>query len=60
MNADGAITVTDVMACCKVLARKSAGRQPSRDEVLRGDLTGEGGVTITDVMAICKLLAAKA
>ena len=60
LNADGAITVTDVMACCKVLARKSAGRQPSRDEVLRGDLTGEGGVTITDVMAICKLLAAKA
>ena len=59
VNGDGDVDISDVMALCKVLARKSAGQDPTRDEIARGDLTGEGDVTITDVMALCKILAKK-
>ena len=59
MNGDGSLTITDVMAACKVLARKAAGKAPSDMEIHRGDLTGEGEVTITDVMETCKKLAQK-
>ena len=48
------------MACCKVLARKSADIEPSDKEKLVGDVTGDGKVNVTDVMAICKILASKA
>ena len=60
VNQDGGITITDVMGACKILARKSAGQEPSPEEILYGDVNGDGYVTITDVMAICKLLAQKA
>ena len=57
LNGDGKVNITDVMACCKVLARKSANQDPTEDEIARGDMNGDGFVTITDVMAICKALA---
>ena len=60
LSGDGDVNVTDVMACCKVLARKAVDIEPEEDEILRGDLNGDGMVDITDVMALCKLLAAKA
>ena len=59
VNGDGKITVTDVMAECRILARKSVGIAPSPEEVERGDLTGEGNITVTDVMGICKIIADK-
>ena len=57
LTGDGSVNISDVMAACKILARKSAGVPPEPDEVKRGDLTGEGDVTITDVMQICKIIA---
>lgn len=57
MNGDGNVDITDVMAACKVLARKTAGIPPTAEELARGDLDGLDGVTISDVMAICKILA---
>ena len=60
MTGSGYINITDVMECCKVLARKALHQTPTAEESLRGDLTGEGDVTITDVMAICKILASRA
>ena len=59
LTGDGKVNISDVMAACKVLARKSAGVEPTPEEIERGDLTGEGKITITDVMAICKILAQK-
>ena len=60
LTGDGKVNISDVMAACKVLARKSAGQAPTPEEVERGDVTGEGEITITDVMAICKIIAQKA
>ena len=57
MDADGRVTIADVMEACKVLARKSAEQEPSAEERERGDLDGDGDVTIADVMEICKILA---
>ena len=57
MNGDGSVDITDVMAACRVLARKTAGIPPTAEELARGDLDGLDGVTISDVMAICKILA---
>ena len=48
------------MEACKVLARKSAGKEPMEDEMLRGNLDGDNAFTINDVMEICKILARKA
>ena len=60
LTGDGNVNISDVMAACKVLARKSADQQPTPDEVLRGDVNGDTYVTITDIMAICKILAERA
>ena len=60
LTGDGSVNISDVMAACKVLARKSAHIDPTPAEILAGDLTGEGAVTITDIMAICKVLASRA
>ncbi|MCI8361179.1 MAG: hypothetical protein HFE86_07580 [Clostridiales bacterium] len=60
MDQSGNVTIQDVMEACKVLARQSAGKAPTADEMLRGDLDGDGKFTISDVMEICKILARKA
>ena len=57
MDGSGSVDIQDVMAACKVLARKAAGTNPSPDELLRGDMDGDKDVNIQDVMAICKVLA---
>lgn len=60
LNKDGKVTITDVMEACKVLARKSAGRKPTAEEIKLGDLNNDKDVDITDVMEICKILARNA
>ncbi|MCI8359899.1 MAG: glycoside hydrolase family 92 protein, partial [Clostridiales bacterium] len=60
MDGNGEVTIQDVMEACKVLARQSAGKAPTEDEMARGDLNGDNAITITDVMEICKILARKA
>ncbi len=60
MDGNGEVTIQDVMEACKVLARQSAGKAPTEDEMKRGNLDGDDKFTITDVMEICKILARKA
>ena len=60
LNRDGRVNVSDVMAACKILARKSGGILPSDSEIRLGDLTGDKDVDISDVMRICKILANQA
>ena len=60
MNGDGKVTIEDVMEACKVLARKTAGKEPAEEEMQRGNLDGDNAFTITDVMEICKILARRA
>ncbi len=48
------------MEACKVLARQSAGKAPTEEEMTRGDLDGDKRFTISDVMEICKILARQA
>ena len=60
MDKDGVVTIQDVMEACKVLARKSAGKEPTAEEMQRGNLDGDDAFTINDVMEICKILARKA
>lgn len=60
MNGDGKVTIEDVMEACKVLARRSAGKEPTADEMARGNLDGDKSFTINDVMEICKILARRA
>ena len=60
LDKDGVVTIQDVMEACKILARRSAGTNPTEDEIARGDLDGVDGITISDVMEICKILARKA
>ncbi|HIZ83569.1 MAG TPA: hypothetical protein H9668_03990 [Firmicutes bacterium] len=57
LDADNDIDIQDVMAACKVIARKSAGIPAAPEEIRRGDLTGDKRVDILDVMSICKILA---
>lgn len=57
LDKDGTLTIKDVMEACKVLARKTAGQDPTGDQLLRGDLDGNGDIAINDIMAICRLLA---
>ena len=57
LDKDGKVTIQDVMEACKVLARKTAGKEPTADEMVRGNLDGDDAFTITDVMEICKILA---
>ena len=60
MDKDDSVTIQDVMEACKVLARKSAGKEPTADEMARGNLDGDDAFSIGDVMEICKILARKA
>lgn len=57
LNGDGRVTIEDVMAACKIIARQQSGGAPDAAEIQRGDLNGDGRVTIEDVMAICKIIA---
>ena len=57
LQKDGTVTIGDVMAACRILARKNAHVEPSAEELALGDLNRDGHVTITDVMHICKILA---
>ena len=57
LDGDGEATIADVMEACKVMARESAGTDPTDEEIARGDLDGDGEITIADVMEICKILA---
>ena len=57
LDNDEEVTIADVMEACKVMARESAGTDPSDDEIKRGDLDGDEEITIADVMEICKILA---
>ena len=57
LDGDQTVTIADVMEACKILARKSAGDDPSHLETLVGDLDKDGYVDIADVMEICKILA---
>ena len=57
LDDDGEVTIADVMEACKVMARESAGTDPTDDEIERGDLDDDGEITIADVMEICKILA---
>ncbi|MCI8360991.1 MAG: carbohydrate-binding protein [Clostridiales bacterium] len=60
LDKDGRVTIQDVMEACKILARKSSGKNPTADELLRGNLDGDPDFTINDVMEICKILARQA
>ena len=57
LDTDGEVTIADVMEACKIMARESAGTDPTTEEILRGDLDKDGEITIADVMEICKILA---
>ena len=58
MDDNGKVDIVDVMAACRVLARKNAGTPASPDEILRGDLSGNGDLNIEDIMLICRVIAA--
>ena len=60
LNRDDVVDIQDVMAACKVLARQTAGTEPTAAEILSGDTTGEGNMAIDDVMGICRILANQA
>ena len=57
LDKDEEVTIADVMEACKIMARESAGTDPTDEEIARGDLDGDGEITIADVMEICKILA---
>ena len=57
LDGDEEVTIADVMEACKVMARESAGTDPTDAEMERGDLDGDSEITIADVMEICKILA---
>ncbi len=59
LDGNGEVDILDVMAACRILARKNAGSMPNNVEIQRGDMTGDGQVTIEDIMAICRILASK-
>ena len=57
LDGDAEVTIADVMEACKIMARESAGTDPTDHEIACGDLDGDGEITIADVMEICKILA---
>ena len=60
LTGDDKVDIRDVMAACRILARKSVGdRDLTPEQIDRGDIDGNGDVTIQDVMAICKIIASK-
>lgn len=57
VNGDGDIDIQDVMAACRILARKNSGDEPSGQEKDRVDMNGDETVDIQDIMLICRVLA---
>ena len=57
LDGDKEITIADVMELCKVMARESAGTDPTEEELACGNLDGDLIITIADVMELCKMLA---
>lgn len=57
LNKDNAINIQDVMALCRVLARQTAGDQPSAEEWELGDINSDETIDIQDVMGLCRILA---
>ncbi len=57
VTGDGRVAIEDVMAACRILARKNTNIDPDDDEIARGDVTKDGEITIEDIMAICRILA---
>ena len=57
LTGDGKVSIEDVMAACRVIARKANGQQPLPDELARGDMNDDGKMLIEDVMSICRILA---
>ena len=59
MTGDQKVDIIDVMAACRVLARKNTGNDPLPEEMLRGDMNGDEKFLIDDIMAICRVLASQ-
>lgn len=59
VDKDGTLSISDVMAACRILARSTGGQTPSDDEMARADLDSSGTIDISDIMRICRLLAAQ-
>ncbi len=57
MDKNGMVDIRDIMAACRVLARKNTGSNPGTEELLYGDMTGDGKIAIDDIMAICRVIA---
>lgn len=57
LNESDTVDIQDVMAACKVLARKTIGTDPSDFESVAADVTGDGSVDIADIMGICRMIA---
>lgn len=56
MNRSGSVTISDVMAACRVIARASADGF-TQAQLYLGDMNGDDSVSIVDVMLICRVLA---
>lgn len=59
VDTDGQITINDVMAACRILARQSGREELTADEIVRVDLNGDERIDILDIMCICRILASK-
>ncbi|HIZ83689.1 MAG TPA: discoidin domain-containing protein, partial [Firmicutes bacterium] len=46
LTGDGKVSIEDVMAACRVIARKANGQQPLPDELARGDMNDDGKMLI--------------
>ena len=57
VTGDGLVTVMDVQAVTKIIARKSGGIPPTYKELKIADINNDGDVTILDVQAITKMIA---
>lgn len=57
LNKSGKVTIEDVMAACRIIARVAGGGQAQPEELELGDLNGNGRVDIADVMSICRIIA---
>ena len=57
LNKSRTVDIQDVMALCRVIARKAADQEPTEEEIFLGSLDGDMDIAITDVMALCRVLA---
>lgn len=57
MDGNGGVDIQDVMAACRVLARKNLGEKITPQELAAGDMDENGDIDIQDIMSICRTLA---